>query len=489
MRNSIEFIRNGQVVRIDDVDPTDTLLDYLRLKDGSCGTKEGCGEGDCGACTVVLGSHDGKKINYRPINSCITLLGMIDGQELVTVDDLSIAENALHPVQAAMVDNHGSQCGFCTPGFVMSLFALYHGDGKPSRQMVLDQIAGNLCRCTGYRPIVDAGLEACSGQANDQFTAQMSDKNTLLSGLSAEDLLIGNEGRFFAAPRSLNALAKLYTEHPDATLVAGATDVGLWITKKLADLPKIIHLGQVAELNNITENNQVITIGAGVSYDDAANILSSIDPDITEVMRRIGSTQVRASATIGGNVANGSPIGDMPPMLIALGASLTLQKGDDSRILALEDFFISYGKQDRQQGEFLKDITIPRLRDNEHFRSYKITKRFDQDITSTLGAFLISVDRGIISGVRIAYGGMAEIPKRANSAEKLLIGVALDDIYAIDVAIKSLENDFSPLTDMRASDHYRMTVAQNLLRKALIEIANPATATRIINNRGQDHVA
>ena len=489
MRDSIEFIRNGQITRIDDVDPTDTLLDYLRLKDGSCGTKEGCGEGDCGACTVVLGSHDGEKINYRPVNSCITLLGMIDGQELITVDDLSKGESALHPVQAAMVDKHASQCGFCTPGFVMSLFALYHTDGKPSRQNVLDQIAGNLCRCTGYRPIVDAGLEACEGQPNDQYSDQMSTTCSQLSGIGSEDLFIGSEKRFFAAPRSVNTLAKLYLAHPDAILVAGATDVGLWITKKISDLPKIIHLGQVSELNNILDNKQEITIGAGVSYDNAASILSSIDPDVTEVMRRIGSTQVRASGTIGGNIANGSPIGDMPPMLIALEASITLQKSEDTRELRLEDFFISYGKQERQQSEFLKDITIPKLSDNEHFRCYKISKRFDQDITATLGAFLFTVDRGIITKVRIAYGGMAEIPRRAISAEKRLIGVALDDLYAQEIAIKALKSDFSPLTDMRASSDYRMNAAQNLLRKALIEIADPTCSTRIIDNRGQSHVA
>lgn len=487
MRHFIEFIRNGQVVRIDDVGPTDTLLDYLRLKEGACGTKEGCGEGDCGACTVVLGSRDGEKINYRPINSCITLLGMIDGQELITVDDLG--ETALHPVQAAMVDKHASQCGFCTPGFVMSLFALYHGGEKPSRQNILDQIAGNLCRCTGYRPIVEAGFDACAGQANDLFSAQMTDKSARLSGLNSEDILIGDETRFFAAPRSLTALAELYSAHPDATLVAGATDVGLWITKKLADLPKVIHLGRVAELNDIFENEQDITIGAGVSYQGAARILSSIDPDVTEVMRRIGSSQVRASGTIGGNIANGSPIGDMPPMLIALGASLTLQKDDDIRKLLLEDFFKSYGKQDRRQSEFLKDITIPKPGENEHFRCYKITKRFDQDISAVLGAFLITVDRGIMTKVRIAYGGMAEIPKRAISAEKHLIGVALDDLYAQETAIRAIKSDFSPLTDMRASDNYRMRVAQNLLRKALVEIANPTHATRIINNRGQNHVA
>ena len=332
IRRSIRFLRRGKVVQLTDVPPMATLLDYLRLEERACGTKEGCGEGDCGACTVALGSLRDGRVVYEPVNSCIQLLGMMDGKEVVAVDDLHVREGGLHPVQRAMVATHGSQCGFCTPGFVMSLFALYHADGAPDRAEVNDAIAGNLCRCTGYRPIVEAGLKACAGTAGDSYAAAAAKTAKALGKLAdGKDVFIGNDKSFFAAPASAESLAKLYAAHPDAVLVAGATDVGLWITKQLRSLPKIIHLGRAADLAGIADNGDSITIGAAVTYEAAAESLAAIDPDLGELLRRLGSKQVRTAGTVCGNIANGSPIGDTPPALIVLGATVELRAAGGTR--------------------------------------------------------------------------------------------------------------------------------------------------------------
>lgn len=481
--NTINYIRNGQTVVVNQFGPTDTLLDHLRLTEGSYGTKEGCCEGDCGACTVVLGRQQNGKMHYRPVNSCIYLLGMTDGQQLITVDDLTAQGEPLHPVQQSMVNHHATQCGFCTPGFVMALFALYHSEQDISRDTINTQLAGNLCRCTGYRPIVEAGLEACAQTPNDQFSKQAEKTAKQLADTPNKDLFIGTEDRFFAAPKSLNSLANLYSEHPDATIVAGATDVGLWITKRLMDLPKIIYIGDVADLNQVQINDQNVTIGAAVTYANAMDAVGGLDADIAETMRRIGSKQVRESGTIGGNIANGSPIGDMPPLLIAMGAKITLQKATTTRTIKLEDYFIAYGKQDRQQGEFLTEITIPKLKPNEHFRAYKITKRFDQDISAVMAAFHFTLDGTKITAARIAFGGMAATPKRATKTEAALIGQDINKIDQTHPALNSLADDFTPLSDMRASADYRQTVAKGLLFKAIIELSDQQDETRVLNTR------
>ncbi|KKJ78564.1 FAD-binding molybdopterin dehydrogenase [Kiloniella litopenaei] len=497
MRQSVKFLRDGEVVELDNVDPNETLLDYLRLREGSCGTKEGCGEGDCGACSVAIGSLKDGKLEYQAVNSCIQLLGMMDGKEIITVDDLSDSSQArrsgeLHPVQDAMLRHHGSQCGFCTPGIVMSLFTLYHAEIEADRNTINDQLAGNLCRCTGYRPIIDAALESCTGKAEDRFREDAKARTTKLNELDdKEDLFIGNEAKFFAAPASTETLASLYEKHPDAVIVAGATDVGLWITKQLRDLPKIIHIGRVTELQNIIDNKGEIIIGAGVTYAHAKETLATIDPDVAEIIRRIGSTQVRASGTIGGNIANGSPIGDSPPLLIALNARLTLQKGTQSREIDLENFFIDYGKQDRKEGEFVSKIRVPKLAENEVFRSYKISKRFDQDISALLAAFRLTLDNSKITQARIAYGGMAGTPKRAELTQKALIGIDLNAPETWENAVQTLEQDFTPLSDMRASADYRMEAAKGLLIKALHEISNgkvdqQGKQTRVIGARAND---
>ena len=483
-RSALRLVRQGEVVELRDVDPTETLLDYLRLREGVCGTKEGCAEGDCGACTVAVGSLREGRVLYEPVNSCIQLLGMVDGKEVVVVDDLGSGSN-LHPVQRAMVEHHGSQCGFCTPGIVMSLFTLYHTGRKPGRGDINDWLAGNLCRCTGYRPIVDAARESCTGEANDGYARRAAATAARLAELDdGEDLLIGNHQRFFAAPASVGALADLYQRHPDATIVAGATDVGLWITKQLRDLPKVIHVGRVSGFDNVRETDTDLVLGAGATYSQAEAALASLDPDVAELFRRLGSKQVRSAGTVGGNVANGSPIGDSPPVLIALGTTIELRRAQTTRRLDLEDFFVAYGRQDRAPGEFVSSLIVPKLEANQHFRCFKISKRFDQDISALLGAFRLTVETDRVTEARIAYGGMAATPKRATHTEQAVTGLSLKDADRWQSAADALATDFQPIDDMRASADYRLKTARALLTKALTEISGQSSiGTRVMGLR------
>ena len=484
-REAVRFARRGRVVELRDVAPAETLLDYLRLRERAYGTKEGCAEGDCGACTVAVGRLRAGRLVYEPVNSCIQLLGMMDGTEIVTVDDLAPSSDRLHPVQRALVDAHASQCGFCTPGFVMCMFALYHAGERPDRATVNDWLAGNLCRCTGYRPIADAALACCTGEAGDAYAERAPETAALLGTIADDaDLFAGDDDGFFAAPATEDALAALCARHPDATIVGGATDVGLWITKQLRELPRIVHTGRVASLHEVRETSDRIEIGAAATYAEAEEALRGIDPDAGEMLRRLGSKQVRAAGTVGGNIANGSPIGDSPPVLIALGASIELRHRDARRVLALEDFFLGYGRQDRAPGEILTRIIVPRLGRGEHFRCYKISKRFDQDISALLGAFRFRVENGRVAEARIAYGGMAATPKRARHAEHAVAGLGLRDPASWPAAAETLAEDFSPIDDHRASAGYRMRVAKALLVKALTEIAGlPAAETRVAGIR------
>ncbi len=483
-RNHLTFLRNGQIVQLESVRPNETLLDYLRLREGSKGTKEGCNEGDCGACTVAIGRLKDGELIYEPVNSCIQLLGQIDGKDVVTVDDLA-SDGELHPVQQAMVDFHGSQCGFCTPGIVMSLFTLYHAGIDADRSAINDWLSGNLCRCTGYRPIADSALAVVDGEAKDALANRKAATRKALKSISSDkDLFLGDKERFFAAPASIKQLAKLYRTHSDATILSGGTDVGLWITKQLRDLPKIIHTGRAKDFAQIKKVSGALKIGAGATYSDAYDALAAIDPDIGEVLRRLGSRQVRASGTIGGNIANGSPIGDMPPLLIALDSQLELLMGKKSRSLPLEEFFLDYGKQDRAAGELVSAITVPKLKRNQHFRAYKISKRYDQDITSVLGAFRFTISKSKIADARIAYGGMAATPKRGRAVEEALIGIEPANEEDVVAAVNRLADDFQPIADMRASAEYRLKVAENILKKSLLEIAaGSADASRIENPR------
>ncbi|MBV9631131.1 MAG: xanthine dehydrogenase small subunit [Xanthobacteraceae bacterium] len=485
MRNEIRFLRGGREVRLSGFSPTLTLLDYLRLHERALGTKEGCAEGDCGACTVVLRRCVDGHVTYAPVNSCILFAGQADGAEVIAVDDL--ANGGLHPVQQAMVESHGSQCGFCTPGFVMALFGLYHAPrkGPLTRAAVNDFIAGNLCRCTGYRPIVDAALAACTAPPQDRFAEDEPEAVRRLAALADDaDVLVGDDRRFFAAPASIASLADIYASHPDAVLVSGATDVGLWITKQLRDLPKIIWLGRVRGLDAISDEPDAVTFGATVTHQAAMPHLAAIDPDLGALLRRFAGRQVRTVGTIGGNIANGSPIGDTPPALIALGSTLILQQGDTTRTLPLEDFFIAYGRQDRRPGEFVRAVRVAKLGPDDCFRCYKISKRFDSDISAVMGAFRFTRNGDHIAAARIAFGGMAATPRRAAGAEAALAGVRLSDPTTWSAALTAVDADFSPLDDQRGSARYRRDTARALLRKALIEAAGtPTRETRVVDIR------
>jgi xanthine dehydrogenase small subunit len=478
--NSIAFLRRGHVVHLKPNNPTQTVLDYLRLDEKSKGTKEGCNEGDCGACTVAIGRIKNNKLVYEPANACILFVGHLHGCELVTVDDLAKG-GVLHPVQDAMIKHHASQCGFCTPGFVMSLFTLYQSGTRPTRQDIVDYIAGNLCRCTGYRPIIDAALEACNGKPLDDWAKNEADTVTALQALNdGQDVMIETSAGFLAIPASAASLTRLASQYPEATIVSGATDVGLWVNKQMRTLPKLIHTFAVDELHDIKSTLAAIEIGAAATYAEAYETLAMLSPDVAEVLRRLGSKHVRATGTIGGNIANGSPIGDMPPMLIALGATLTLRSGETSRSMELEKFFIKYGAQDRNPGELVWQILVPKLKPNEIFKAFKISKRFDQDISAVLFALKITKAGNSVTSARLAMGGMAATPKRGYKTEQALTHIDLSDETSWAAAIKSLDEDFQPISDMRASADYRMRTAQALLQKALLEVAGLAGDTRVL---------
>lgn len=482
MRDHIHFLFGDELREIRTVDPTLTVLDWLRLEERRTGTKEGCAEGDCGACTVVVGKRDGDRVRYEPVNACIRFLATLDGCQLLTVEHLKAADGALHPVQQAMVDCHGSQCGFCTPGFVMSLFALYRNDPAPGEDTIDTALAGNLCRCTGYAPIVAAGqrMYQLGAPEADRFAAAEAGIAKRLAALEDEETVaVGDGPRHFYAPATTAAFAALLLEHPDAAIVSGATDVGLWVTKQQRVLPAVIYTGRVRDLRGLRETADGFEIGAAVTYAEAIGPLGRAYPDLGELIRRIGAEQVRAVGTIGGNIANGSPIGDTPPALIAAGATLVLRRGDERRSLPLEDFFIAYGKQDRQPGEFVESVFLPKLRPGDRFRAYKITKRFDQDISAVCAAFRLRVEAGKVADIRIAFGGMAGTPKRAAATEAALLGQPwTEDV--VRAALPLLQQDFTPLTDWRASAGYRAKVAANLLLKLHAETADPAAETRLV---------
>jgi xanthine dehydrogenase small subunit len=494
MRTHIRFIFRGQLREISGFRPTRTLLDWLREEERATGTKEGCNEGDCGACTVVLARLVEGQLVHLPVNACTTLLGMVDGAELITVEDLAEA-GRLHPIQQAIVDHHGSQCGFCTPGIVMSLFALAQTGGPIDRTTIDTQLQGNLCRCTGYRPIADAAMAGCAA-VDDQFRRRASERAARLAMLAPDDdALVPAEGGFFAVPRSVDSLAAHHAAHPDATLVAGATDVGLWITKQFRPLSKLIWLGRVEGFDTISETADMLTIGAGATHEQALPALLVLDPDLAAVGHRFGSKQVRAQGTVGGNIANGSPIGDWAPCFIALGAELELQHGARSaggvmRRMPLENFFVAYGRQDRQPGEFVTALHLPKLGSGEHFRALKLSKRFDEDISAVMGAFRLTVVGGTVTAARVAFGGMAATPKRAPRTEAALAGLALARPATWRAAIAALAEDYAPIDDMRASAAYRREAAGGLLLKVLLELAEAApTSTRVRPRLEEAHAA
>ncbi len=436
------FLLNGETVTAE-TGPTATLLDWLREDQGLCGTKEGCNEGDCGACTVMVTDDTGA----RALNACILFVPQLAGKAVRTVEGVAAPDGALHPVQQEMVNHHGSQCGFCTPGFVVSM-ATAHLHGRQDHD---DQLAGNLCRCTGYAPIIRAAKAAEAQPVPDHM----------------RDKPVGDPGRL-----SLDEFAAWYADHPDATLVAGATDVGLWVTKQFRDLGEVAFLNRVDGLREVIVGPDAVHFGAMVSMTNVLDALADDYPSYAGMIRRYGSVQVRNAATIGGNIANGSPIGDNPPALIALGARLHLRKGDAEREMAIEDFFIDYGKQDREPGELVTGVTIPR--GEAAMRVYKLSKRFDQDISAVCGAFNVTIEGGMVAAARIAFGGMAGVPKRASSVESALIGSTWDNA-TVEAAAEAFAQDYTPLSDMRASADYRLAAAQNMLRRYFADLSGATT--------------
>jgi xanthine dehydrogenase small subunit len=477
MRDCISFVLNGRPQTLRNVPPATTLLEYLRKTRRLTGTKEGCAEGDCGACTVTIGELRDSTVRHLAVNACILLLPMLEGRSVTTVEHLQGDNGDLHPVQQALLDAHGSQCGFCTPGFVMSLYAAYLGEPKPDARRVNDILAGNLCRCTGYGPIVQAAQAMHDLPAPD--SAAHDDAGRLKAIAHDDTVVIESEGRRFFSPATLDELARLYATNPSATIVSGATDIGLWITKQHRDIPVFIATNRVRELQTVTETAGRLRIGAAVTWSDLEGVIGLHYPDFGELLRRFASVQVRNAATIGGNIANGSPIGDGPPALIALGASIILRKGAARRTLPLESFFIAYGKQDRQPGEFVEAVEVPLLDRPDQLKCYKVSKRFDQDISAVCGCFNIDVTDGIVREARICYGGMAGTPKRAAAVETALIGQPWT-LAAITNALPAFDRDFTPLTDMRGSSAYRSQAAKNLLVKYFHETQRPLRETRLV---------
>ncbi|MCA1248473.1 xanthine dehydrogenase small subunit [Massilia sp. MS-15] len=481
MPDPIRFYYRGALREVRDARPTQTILQHLREDLHCTGTKEGCAEGDCGACTVVIGSLEDGQLALKAVNACIQFTPTLDGKALFTVEDLQAPGGALHPVQQALVECHGSQCGFCTPGFAMSLWGMYlKQEGRaPSRCQIDDALSGNLCRCTGYRPIIDAA------RCMTELAPVAFDRAALAGRLQALQRAHGftyeAQGGRFHVPRTLDELVRLRSAFPDALVLAGSTDVGLWVTKHMRELNDIIYIGQVDALRRVAEGADSLEIGAGVTLEDAYNAVCRHYPrELGELRQRFASLPIRQAGTLGGNVANGSPIGDSMPWLIALGARVLLCGPDGERALALEDFYLGYQKKDLHPGEFVRAVQVPLPRAGLRLRTYKLAKRFDQDISAVCAAFAVTLDGATVLDVRIAYGGMAATPKRAAAAEAALRGERFDEA-ALRAAMAALAQDYAPLSDMRASSAYRMRAAQNLLRRFWLEtrVDDPLPASAV----------
>jgi len=466
--NIIKFVHDDQIVEVKNPDPNETLLNYIRTNLKKTGTKEGCAEGGCGACTVVLGELKNNEINYKAINSCITFLPTLQGKQLILVEDLTSKDGSLHPVQEAMVNCHGSQCGFCTPGFVMALFSMFKKHSKFNEDVIKDSIAGNLCRCTGYQPIIKAAKSLKHKNKADHFSKNEKKIINLLKKISNKSIKIYQKDKKYFAPRYVLELKKILKKNINADFLSGGTDLSLGVTKERKDINSIIYMNSIRELNYIKNNNEYIDVGASTPLIDLEIYIKKYYPDFTKILKRYGSPQIRNVGTVAGNIATASPIGDCLPLLLSLNAKVVLQDLKKTKVLSLDSFFINYRKTKLKKGQFIHSIRIPLFKNNI-FKAYKVSKRFDDDISSICAAFNLEIVKNKIQSVRIAYGGMAEIPKRAVFSEKILLN-ALFTEETIHKAKEALEKDFKPISDMRASRKYRMEVAKNLLHKCFLEI-------------------
>lgn len=476
----IEFLLNNEKVSLLDIDPNTTVLEYLREHRQLQGTKEGCASGDCGACTVVIAQLDDQfNLNYLSANACITLVSALDQKQLIIIEDLK-SEQKLHKCQQAMVDQDGSQCGFCTPGFVMSLFALHKTHPAYDRQKVQQALAGNLCRCTGYRAIDSAAQQCLDETDNDQFyqlrtqsihrlkNIQEGDDNTLDES-SADEVALRHGQSTCHHPSTLKKLSDLLLAHPKAKIIAGGTDLAITITQHHQKYQQLVSVKYLPELQQHSIDDDYFTLGAAVSLQQCMGIFSSDYPDFTLLLERFASLQVRNHGTIGGNIGNASPIGDCPPPLIALQASLGLRKGEVYREIPLEEYFVDYRKTQLQPSEFIEKVIVPRYKTPFHFKIYKISKRLDDDISAVCGAFFMQLnEQRQVTAIRLAFGGMAAIAKRATYTEQALLGKTWSE-QVIKAAQQALIKDFRPLSDFRASREYRLRIAQNLLQKFYIE--------------------
>lgn len=464
MSEPIRFYYQGQLREVRNAAPTQTILQHLREDLHCTGTKEGCAEGDCGACTVVIGSLEQGQLQMKAVNACIQFTPTLDGKALFSVEDLQQANGLLHPVQQALVECHGSQCGFCTPGFAMSLWGVYlkQEGQQPTRCQIDNALSGNLCRCTGYRPIIDAAKRMVELPAVTFDRAMLTEQLTALRRTTLASYRVGTQT--FHAPRTLDELTALRANYPQALLLAGSTDVGLWVTKQMRILPDIIYLGHVDALKTITTVDGMLEIGAGVALDAAYEAIAAQYPELTDMWQRFASLPIRNAGTLGGNVANGSPIGDSMPWMIALGSEVVLRGPGGERTLALEDLYLGYQQKAMRPGEFVRAVRVPLPRPGVAFRTYKLAKRFDQDISAVCAAFAFTFDGDVIATARIAFGGMAATPKRAAHTEALLTGRVWNE-DTVSAAMAALASDYAPLSDMRASSTYRMQTAQNLLRR------------------------
>ena len=476
--NIIKFVYQDQIVEVKNPDPNETLLNYIRTKLKKTGTKEGCAEGGCGACTVVLGEFRENKINYFSINSCIMFLPTLQGKQLILVEDLLSKDGSLHPVQQSMVNYHGSQCGFCTPGFVMSLFSMFKNYSRYNDNLIKDSISGNLCRCTGYKPIIKAAKSLNNKNKNDQFFKNKKNTIKLLKKINNDTIVIYKKNKKYFAPRYIQELKKILKKNINSHLLSGGTDLSLKVTKERKDIESIIYMNSIDELNYIKNTNNYVEVGATTPLIKFENYIQKYYLDFKTILQRYGSVQIRNVATMAGNIATASPIGDTLPLLLSLDAKLVLKSIKKTKIVPLNNFFLSYRKTKLKKGQFIESVRIPLFPKNI-FKAYKISKRFDDDISSICASFNLEIKNRKIKNIIIAYGGMSSIPKRAKYCEKALTNSQITD-QIIEKAKKALEEDFSPISDTRASSKYRMMVAKNLLNKFFLEVTSKKLI-RVIN--------